>query len=165
MLWRLHGLLDQYILLIYWKLTGYLLHQSIMPRHIYQWTLGSTYQVVNQMLREESQSFFRSDNDIGCAENLQMNTSLTDNEPVTPTYLSVPKPLYQEMKNYLQDFWAQGLMEKSTSSYSSLVVCRMSRQCCKELGRMESNWKQGSAICLEQKQGNLAGLCQQKEAG
>lgn len=36
---------------------------------------------------------------------------------------SVPKPLYQEMKDYLKDLIAQGWVEKSTSSYSSLVVC------------------------------------------
>ena len=80
-------------------------------------------QVVRQMLREESQSFSRSDDDIGCVENLQMNISLKDNEPVSRTYLSVPKPLYQEMKDYLQDLIAQGWVEKSTSSYSSPVVC------------------------------------------
>ncbi len=80
-------------------------------------------QVVSQMLREESQSFSRSDDDIGCVESLQMNISLKDNEPVARTYLSVPKPLYQEMKNYLQDLIAQGWVEKSTSSYSSPVVC------------------------------------------
>ena len=80
-------------------------------------------QVISQMLREESQSFSRSDDDIGCVENLQMNISLKDNEPVLRTYLSVPKPLYQEMKDYLQDLIAQGWVEKSTSSYSSPVVC------------------------------------------
>lgn len=80
-------------------------------------------QAVSQMLREESESFSKSDDDIGCVENLQMNISLKDNEPVTRTYLSVPKPLYQEMKNYLQDLIAQGWVEKSNSSYSSPVVC------------------------------------------
>lgn len=54
---------------------------------------------------------------------LQMNISLKDNEPVSRTYQSVTKPLYQEMKGYLQDLIAQGWVEKSTSSYSSPVVC------------------------------------------
>lgn len=80
-------------------------------------------QVVSQMLREESGSFSRSDDDIGCVENLQMNISLKDHEPVSRTYLSVPKPLYKEMKDYLQDLIAQGWVEKSASSYSSPVVC------------------------------------------
>lgn len=68
-------------------------------------------QAVSQMLREESESFSRSDDDIGCVESLQMNISLKDNEPVSQTYQSVPKPLYQEMKGYLQDLIAQGWVE------------------------------------------------------
>lgn len=43
-------------------------------------------QIVSQMLREESESFSRSD-DIGCVENLQMNISLKDHKPVSRTYL------------------------------------------------------------------------------
>lgn len=80
-------------------------------------------QIVSQMLREESESFSRSDDDIGCVGNLQMDISLKDVEPVSKAYLSVPKPLYKEMKDYLQDLIAQGWVEKSTSSYSSPVVC------------------------------------------
>lgn len=78
---------------------------------------------VQQMLREESASFSKSDDDIGCVTNLQMDILLKDTDPVSKTYLSVPKPLYKEMKDYLQDLIAQGWVEKSTSSYSSLVVC------------------------------------------
>lgn len=65
-------------------------------------------QVVREMLREESDSFSRSDNDIGCIEGLQLNISLKDPEPVVRTYMSVPKPLYEEMKDYLTDLIAQG---------------------------------------------------------
>lgn len=52
-----------------------------------------------------------------------MNISLKDSEPVKHTYMSVPKPLYQEMKVYLLDVIAQGWIRKSSSSYSSPVVC------------------------------------------
>ena len=79
--------------------------------------------IVGQMLREESESFSRSDDDIGCVENLQMDISLKDVEPVSKAYLSVPKPLYKEMKDYILDLIEQGWVEKSTSSYSSPVVC------------------------------------------
>lgn len=79
--------------------------------------------VVSQMLREESSSFSRSDNDIGCIEKLQLKISLKDSDPVARTYVSVPKPLYQEMKEYILDLIAQGWVEKSNSSYSSPVVC------------------------------------------
>lgn len=45
-------------------------------------------QVVSQMLREESQSFSKSEDDIGCVENLQMNISLKDNLPALRISLS-----------------------------------------------------------------------------
>ncbi|KAL0185703.1 hypothetical protein M9458_019063, partial [Cirrhinus mrigala] len=38
-------------------------------------------------------------------------------------YTSVPKPLYQEMKDYLHDLIAQGWIEKTHSPYSSPIVC------------------------------------------
>lgn len=79
--------------------------------------------VVQQMLREECHSFSRSDNDIGRIEKLNMTISLKDTEPVKRTYISVPSPLYQEMKGYLHDLIAQGWVRKSNSSYSSPVVC------------------------------------------
>lgn len=78
---------------------------------------------VKQMLREECCSFSQTDNDIGCIDNLKMTISLKDNEPVKRTYMSVPRPLYQEMKSYLHDLIAQGWVRKSNSSYSSPVVC------------------------------------------
>ena len=80
-------------------------------------------QVAQQMLREECQSFSRSDSDIGCIESLNMTSPLKDTEPVKRSYMSVPSPLYQEMKAYLHDLIAQGWVRKSKSSYSSPVVC------------------------------------------
>ncbi len=79
--------------------------------------------MVQQMLREEAASFSRSDDDIGCIEGLQLNISLKDTTPVTRTYQSVPRPLYEEMKDYLHDLIAQGWVQKSNSPYSSPVVC------------------------------------------
>lgn len=49
--------------------------------------------VVRQMLQEESASFSRTDDDIGCIDKLQLSISLKDTEPIVKTYLSVPKPL------------------------------------------------------------------------
>ena len=82
----------------------------------------SKREIVQKMLREDSASFSRSDDDIGCIESLRMTISLTDTTPVVRSYLSVPKPLYREMKDYLHDLIAQGWVEKSTS-YASPVVC------------------------------------------
>lgn len=80
-------------------------------------------QIVRQMLGEEYHSFSRSDNDICCIGRLQMTISLKDPEPVKRTYMSVPRPLYQEMKGYIHDLIAQGWVKKSNSSYSLPVVC------------------------------------------
>uniref|UniRef100_A0A8C7CJY9 ribonuclease H n=1 Tax=Oncorhynchus kisutch TaxID=8019 RepID=A0A8C7CJY9_ONCKI len=52
-----------------------------------------------------------------------MTISLKDSEPVKRTYMSVPRPLYQEMKGYIYDLIVQGWVRKSNSSYSSPVVC------------------------------------------
>ncbi len=51
------------------------------------------------MLHEECSSFSKSDDDIGCTEKLKLSISLKDMDPVACTYLSVPKPLYKEMKS------------------------------------------------------------------
>lgn len=80
-------------------------------------------EAVQQMLRDESASFSKSENDIGCIDKLQLSISLKDTEPVAKTYLSVPKPLYREMKDYLHDLIAQGWVKKSNSPYASPVVC------------------------------------------
>ncbi|KAI3372258.1 hypothetical protein L3Q82_022771, partial [Scortum barcoo] len=76
--------------------------------------------VVRQMLREECHSFSRSDNDIGCNEQLKMSISLKDSEPVQRTYMSVPKPLYQEMKGYFHDLIAQGWVPHLSIDYRDL---------------------------------------------
>lgn len=80
-------------------------------------------EVIHKMLREECASFSRTDDDIGYIEKLQLSISLKDTEPVAKAYLSVPKPLYREMKDYLSDLIAQGWVEKSNSPYASPVVC------------------------------------------
>lgn len=80
-------------------------------------------EIAHKMLREESASFSKTDDDIGCIEKLQLRISLKDTEPVAKTYLSVPKPLYREMKDYLTDLIVQGWVEKSNSAYASPVVC------------------------------------------
>ncbi|KAJ7991697.1 hypothetical protein DPEC_G00286570 [Dallia pectoralis] len=78
---------------------------------------------VQNMLREECSSFSTSEDDIGCIERLKLSISLKDIDPVARTYLSVPKPLYKEMKDYLHNLIAQGWVKKSNSPYASPVVC------------------------------------------
>ena len=78
--------------------------------------------VVN-MLREEADSFSKNDDDVGCAEGLQLIISLSDNRPVQKNYTAIPKPLYPEVKQYVEDLLNRGWVRKSRSAYSSPVVC------------------------------------------
>ena len=54
------------------------------------------------MLWEEAASFSEED-EIGNAEGLQINIILTDTIPVQKTYNSIPRPLYAEVKQYVED--------------------------------------------------------------
>ena len=78
---------------------------------------------VEKVLRDEAAAFARDDADLGCIRDLQMKIQLRDEEPVRRTYTSIPRPMYQEVRTYLSDLIAHGWISKSTSSYSSPVVC------------------------------------------
>ena len=78
---------------------------------------------VVKMLFEESQAFSRDDGDFGCAVDLELDIKLTDDIPVQQNYISIPRPLYQEVKDYLIDLIERGWIRKSKSSYSSPMVC------------------------------------------
>lgn len=80
-------------------------------------------EVVQRMLYEESGAFSRDDNDIGCIPSLQMSITLQDDIPVQRAYSSVPKPLFNEVKSYIQDLLAKGWIVKSKSPYAAPVVC------------------------------------------
>ena len=79
--------------------------------------------LAEEMLYEEADAFAQNEEDIGCIEELQMNITLTDNEPVQKNYLSIPRPLYSEVKAYIEDLLNKNFIRKSTSPYSSSVVC------------------------------------------
>ncbi len=100
-------------------------------------------QIVQQMLKEEAASFSKEETDIGCIERLQLAISLKDTTPVALTYQSVPKPLYQEIKDYLHDLIAQGWIQKSNSPYASPIVCVRKKDgtLCLCIDYRELNWK------------------------
>ena len=79
--------------------------------------------VVKKMLIEENTAFARDDNDIGSAEDLQMKINLMDTIPVQRTYTSLPKPLYKEVREHIEDMLVKGWIRKSKSAYSSPLVC------------------------------------------
>ncbi|KAI3353883.1 hypothetical protein L3Q82_005091 [Scortum barcoo] len=80
-------------------------------------------QRVRQVLREECHAFAYDDKDVGCIPTLNMHITLHDTTPVRKTYISVPKPLHQEVKDYLQDLLNRGWISESRSPYSSPIVC------------------------------------------
>ena len=55
-----------------------------------------------QMLKEESESFAKDDDDLGCAEDLQLKINLSDTTPVQKTYSGIPRLLYPEVKVILK---------------------------------------------------------------
>ena len=79
-------------------------------------------QLASQLL-EEADAFAQNDDDIGSIASLQMNIQLNDTTPVQKNYVAVPRPLYQEVKAYIEDLLNRNFIRKSKSSYSSPVVC------------------------------------------
>lgn len=82
----------------------------------------SEQEVVRQMLFEESDVFIK-EGDIGCIPDLQLKINTVDDNPVQKCYNSIPKPLYAEVKEYVQNLLDQGWVRKSVSANSSPVVC------------------------------------------
>ena len=79
---------------------------------------------VCNMLVEESDSFSKRQDDIGCDKDFQLLINLSDQTPVQKTYNAIPKPFYPEVKHYIEDLLNKGFITKSRSTiYSSPVVC------------------------------------------
>ena len=83
----------------------------------------SHQQQVRQLLRKECNAFAKDEHDVGTIPSLQLKIRLNDPTPVRRTYISVPKPLHKEVKEYLEDLLNRGWITKSKSPYSSPIVC------------------------------------------
>ena len=98
-----------------------------LPTHLQNIELGGLSEEQKhramQMLSEEGDSFATGDHDIGCIEDLKMDIKLTDPTPVQKNYVAVPRPLYPEVKSYIEDLLNRQFIKRSSSSYSSPVVC------------------------------------------
>ena len=79
--------------------------------------------LVRKMLAEESDSLASDDDDIGYAPEPEFEIQLSDQKPVQKNYISVPCPLYPEIKQYVEVLLNRGFITKSKSSYSSPAVC------------------------------------------
>ena len=79
--------------------------------------------VAKKMLTEEVDSFSHNDQDVGCALGLELDIKLTDDKPVQKNYASIPRPLYGEVKSYIEDLLNRKFVDPSKSPYSSPCVC------------------------------------------
>ena len=64
----------------------------------------------------------KDDQDIGFIDNLELKLSMNDETPVERQYRRIPKPLYQEVKQYLKDLISRQWVQESSSAYASPVV-------------------------------------------
>eukprot|EP00794_Sanderia_malayensis_P021316 gene21316-23391_t len=102
-------------------------YEGEIPEHIRQVDLptlnNDQKQLILNLLCEEQDVFSRNEDDIGSVPDLNMDIQLTDNIPVQKNYVAVPRPLYPEVKAYIEDMLNKNFIRKSKSSYSSPVVC------------------------------------------
>ena len=101
--------------------------ETTVPKHIQEIDLDGLTEEQKRaaltLLSEEQQSFATDDNDIGCLPDLKLGIRLTDQTPVQKNYVAVPRPLYPEVKAYIEDLLNRNFIRKSQSPYSSPVVC------------------------------------------
>jgi len=74
------------------------------------------------LLKNYCDIFSKSKSDIGSTD-LKLKLNLKDETPVYVAYRKIPKPLYQEVKNHLNDLLTNGWIKQSYSSFASPMVC------------------------------------------
>ena len=78
---------------------------------------------VLEVLNEFKDVFSRNESDIGDITEFEMDINLEDEVPVKEAYRNIPRNLYSEVKNYINDLVQNGWIRESFSSYSSPIVC------------------------------------------
>ena len=79
--------------------------------------------IVEDMLKDVSAAFQRDKSDHGNLPDLQMEIPLCDGVPVCVPHRHVPRPLYDEVKNFVNDLIVNNWVRESKSPYSSPIVC------------------------------------------
>ena len=100
---------------------------SSLPKHLADISLeGLTEEqkkAAVSLLVEQQDAFAKDNDDVGSIPALELNINLKDTTPVQKNYVAVPRPLYPEVKSYREDLLNYKFIKKSTSPYSSTVVC------------------------------------------
>ena len=84
---------------------------------------GEQKEIAEQLLREESDVFCLGPDEHGDCPDLQMELTLTDQVPVVVPHRHIPRPLYEEVKNFINDLISNKWVCESKSNYSSPIVC------------------------------------------
>ena len=79
--------------------------------------------LVEKVLWDECDVFAKSDSDIGDIRDFQMGINLTDEVPVNDAYRHLPRKLYEDVKNYINDLVINGWVQESKSAFASPIVC------------------------------------------
>ena len=77
---------------------------------------------VRQVLREECSAFVKDEDDIGTVPDLELGIRLTDEVLVKHSYMSIPRPFFDEVKDDLKGLLAKGWVNKSRFTYSCQIV-------------------------------------------
>ena len=76
-------------------------------------------EMASEMLKEEVDVFSKSKNDIGHIKDFKLKINLHDDIPVSEAYRKIPKHLYAEVKNHVNNLLANGWIQESYSPSSS----------------------------------------------
>ena len=86
--------------------------------------LGPTQkEIARKLLCEECHSFAKSEEEVGCVKELELEINLFVERLVQKITQQYPKPLYGEVHHYVEDLLNRGWIKHSKSPYSSPVVC------------------------------------------
>ena len=84
---------------------------------------GDQKKMAEEILREECDVFCSNKDDHGDVPDMEMELHLTDQIPVSCSHRRIPRPLYDEVKNFINDLITNNWIRESKSSYSSPIVC------------------------------------------
>ena len=76
-----------------------------------------------KLLIEQQDAFARDNSDVGSVPDLQLKINVKDASPVQKNYVAVSRPVYPEVKSYIENLLNHQFIRKSSSLYSSPVIC------------------------------------------
>ena len=78
---------------------------------------------VKKLLFEQCEVFSKNKLDIGDIKDFQMEIKLTDETPINESYRRIPRKLYEEVRNYVDDLITNEWVKKSNSAFASPMAC------------------------------------------